>query len=86
MDSKNDIDAIGAKLAFTIIENLLSSNEALSDLLAKMAHVIDEDVAKALTNTPEWERYMESRRGMDSTKLKIEEFEKIITTLEDENR
>jgi len=72
-----------AKLAFTIIDSLLRSNEALSDLLAVMAHALDEDTAKALTNTAEWERYMESRRGMDTTKTQIEEFEKMISTLEE---
>lgn len=83
MEVGKDIDAVGAKLAFTIIESLLRSNEAVSDLLAVMAHALDEDVAKALTNTPEWERYMESRRGMDVTKTQIEEFERIISDLEE---
>lgn len=86
MEVQKDIDAIGGKLAFTIIENLLNSNEALSDLLAKMAHAIDEDVAKTLTNTAEWERYIEARRGMDSTKLQIEEFQKILSALEEEGK
>ncbi len=83
MEPRKNIDAIEAKLAFTIIDSLLKSNEALSDLLAVMAHAIDEDTAKALTNTAEWERYMETRRGMDTTKTQVEEFEKIISTLEE---
>lgn len=83
MEPNRDIDAVGAKLAFTIIESLLKSNEAVSDLLAVMAHALDEDVAKALTNTAEWEAYMEARRGMDATKKQIEEFERIISRLED---
>lgn len=85
MESTNDIDAVGAKLAFTIIEALLKSNEAVSDLLAVMAHALDEDVAKALTNTAEWEAYMDSRRGMDATRKQIEEFERIISQLENAN-
>jgi hypothetical protein len=80
--TSEDIDALGAKLAFTIIESLLKSNESHSDLLAVMAHALDEDVAKALTNTPEWERYMDSRREMDATKARIEEFERILARLE----
>jgi hypothetical protein len=83
VEPRKNIDAIEAKLAFTIIDSLLKSNEALSDLLAVMAHAIDEDTAKALTNTAEWERYMETRRGMDTTKTQVEEFEKIISTLEE---
>lgn len=82
MELNKDIDAVGAKLAYTIIESLLKSNEAVSDLLAVMAHALDEDVAKALTNTAEWEAYMDSRRGMDATRKQIEEFEKIISQLE----
>lgn len=82
MEIIKDIDAVGAKLAYTIIESLLKSNEAVGDLLAVMAHALDEDVAKALTNTAEWEAYMDSRRGMDATKKQIEEFERIISQLE----
>jgi len=69
-----DIDLPNAKLAYTIIQSLLKSNEALSDLLVVMAHVLDEDVVKALTNTGEWERYLESKRELDNTKLQIEKF------------
>ncbi|MBA2494003.1 MAG: hypothetical protein H0V31_04830, partial [Acidobacteria bacterium] len=37
---KSDIDLPNAKLAYTIIQSLLQSNEALSDLLVLMAHVL----------------------------------------------
>jgi hypothetical protein len=40
----------------------LKNQEALRDLLALMAHALDEDVAKALTNTNEWEKYLEAKR------------------------
>ena len=50
----------------------LQSNEALSDLLVVMAHALDEDVTKALTNTREWEAYLESKRNLDTTKAQIE--------------
>ncbi len=79
-----DIDLQNAKLAYTIIDSLLSHNEAVSDLLATMAHVLDEDVAKALTNTSEWEKYIESKRGLDNTKLQIEKFTDELSKMEDE--
>ncbi len=69
-----DIDYPNAKLAYTIIQSLLKNQEALSDLLALMAHALDEDVAKALTNTNEWEKYLEAKRELDNTKFQIEKF------------
>ncbi len=69
-----DIDYPNAKLAYTIIQSLLQNQEALSDLLALMAHALDEDVAKALTNTNEWEKYLEAKRELENTKLQIEKF------------
>jgi hypothetical protein len=78
----NDLDLQNAKLAYTIINSLLSHNEAVSDLLATMAHALDEDVAKALTNTGEWEKYMESKRGLDNTKLQIEKFTEELMKME----
>jgi hypothetical protein len=69
-----DIDLPNAKLAYTIIQSLLDNQEALSDLLALMAHALDEDVAKALTNTNEWNKYLDAKRELDNTKLQIEKF------------
>lgn len=69
-----DIDLPNAKLAYTIIQSLLESNEALSDLLVVMAHALDEDVTKALTMTGEWQKYLESKRELENTKLQIEKF------------
>lgn len=77
-----DIDYPNAKLAYTIIQSLLQNQEALSDLLAVMAHVLDEDVAKALTNTNEWEKYLEAKRELDNTKLQIEKFTDELKKLE----
>jgi hypothetical protein len=77
-----DIDLANAKLAYTIIQSLLDNHEALSDLLAVMAHVLDEDVAKALTNTNEWEKYLEAKRGLENTKLQIEKFTEELKKLE----
>lgn len=69
-----DIDLPNAKLAYSIIQSLLHSNEALSDLLVVMAHALDEDVTKALTATIEWQGYLESKRNLEQTKLQIEKF------------
>jgi len=69
-----DIDLPNARLAYTIIQSLLDNHEAISDLLAVMAHALDEDVAKALTNTGEWEKYLEAKRGLENTKIQIERF------------
>jgi len=77
-----DIDLPNAKLAYTIIQSLLEANEALSDLLVAAAHALDEDVTKALTMTSEWERYMESKRNMENTKLQIEKFTENLKALE----
>lgn len=79
-----DIDYPNAKLAYTIIQSLLQSNEALSDLLALMAHALDEDVAKALTNTGEWEKYLDAKRELENTQLQIEKFTEELKKLESE--
>lgn len=82
-----DIDKPNAKLAYTIIQSLLEGHEALSDLLVVMAHALDEDVTKALTMTGEWQKYLESKRNLESTKAQIEEFTnylKIIDTVNEE--
>lgn len=77
-----DIDLPNAKLAYTIIQSLLASNEALSDLLVVMAHALDEDVTKALTNTREWEAYLESKRNLEETKAQIEKLTNELKKLE----
>jgi len=83
--SELDIDLPNAKLAYTIIQSLLTNQEALSDLLALMAHVLDEEVAKALTSTKEWEKYLESKRELDNTKLQIEKFTEELKKMENFN-
>lgn len=77
-----DAELPNVKLAYTIIQSLLQSNEALSDLLVLMAHVMDEDVVKAVTNTSEWESYIESKRNMETTKLQIEKFTEQLKKME----
>ena len=73
-NSDSDVALPNVKLAYTIIQSLLQNQEALSDLLVLMAHVMDEDIVKAVTNTNEWEKYLESKRELENTKLQIEKF------------
>ncbi len=73
------------KLAYTIIQSLLNANEALSDLLVVMSHAMDEDVIKAMTNTSEWEAYLESKRNLETTKEQIGVFTETLKALETED-
>lgn len=82
MSELRDIDFPNAKLAYTIIQSLLRNQEALTDLLALMAHTLDEDVTKALTATREWESYIESKRELENTKLQIKKFTEELQRLE----
>ena len=77
-----DFDLPNAKLAYTIIQSLLDGHEALGDLLVLMAHALDEDTLKALTNTGEWQKYMESKRELESTHLQIEKLTEELKKLE----
>jgi hypothetical protein len=77
-----DIDLPNAKLAYTIIQSLLEGHEALSDLLVVMSHALDEDTLKALTATGEWEKYLESKRNLETAKVQIEKFTEVLKKLE----
>ncbi len=81
-----DIDLPNAKLAYTIIQSLLDGHEALSDLLVVMSHALDEEVLKALTITNEWQKYLESKRDLENTKVQIEKFLDVLKQLEATNR
>lgn len=82
-----DLDFEQARLAYSIIENLVEHTRIVSDLIALMAQVLDEDTTKALTQTPTWTAYLDSRRSMEKTKSDIERFAEILDTLKprDEN-
>jgi hypothetical protein len=84
MNELKDIDLPNAKLAYTIIQTLLKNQEALSDLLALMAHALDEDVTKALTETNQWQNYIEAKRELENTHLQIEKFTEELKKLESE--
>jgi hypothetical protein len=73
-----------ARLAYTIIQSLLDSHEALSDLLVVMSHALDEDVLKALTGTNEWENYLESKRNLETTRVQIDKLTDELRRLESE--
>jgi hypothetical protein len=81
----HDLDYEGARLAYTIIEALLEHTRVTSDLIALMAQVLDEDTTKALTTTPNWAAYLDSRRTMERTRADIERFTELMTALAEEN-
>ncbi|HJR06091.1 MAG TPA: hypothetical protein VJ842_02245 [Pyrinomonadaceae bacterium] len=76
-----DLDFAQARLAYSIIESLLEHARVLSDLVALMAQVIDEDTTRALTQTPNWAAYLESRRAMERTRADVEKFAEIMKRL-----
>jgi hypothetical protein len=80
-----DLDFEQARLAYSIIESLLEHTRVVSDLVALMAQVLDQETTKAVTNTPHWEAYLESRRVMERTREDVERFTEIMKRLgEDE--
>ena len=79
-----DLDFAQARLAYSIIESLLEHTRVLSDLVALMAQVIDEDTTRALTQTPNWAAYLESRRAMERTRTDVEKFAEIMKRLGDD--
>jgi hypothetical protein len=76
-----DLDFEQARLAYSIIESLLEHTRVVSDLIAVMAQVLDEDTTKALTNTPYWKAYLDSRRTMEKTRDDVEKFAEVMKRL-----
>ena len=76
-----DLDFEQAQLAYSIIQNLVEHTRIVSDLIALMAQVLDEDTTKALTQTPTWTAYLDSRRSMERTRADIEKFAEILNQL-----
>jgi hypothetical protein len=74
--SQDDEDQ--AALAHSIIKALLDHTRVVSDLIALMAQALDQDTAKALTLTPVWQAYLESRRRMERTREDVEKFVEMI--------
>jgi hypothetical protein len=73
-----DDDLTPTELAHSIIESLLDHTTVVSDLIALMAQALDQDTTKALTLTPQWQAYLESRRKMERTREEIEKFVGIV--------
>jgi hypothetical protein len=51
-----------------------------------MSHALDEDVLKALTNTGEWQKYLESKRTLEGTKEHLQLFTEELRRLEEANK
>jgi hypothetical protein len=81
IEQPRDLDFEQAQLAYSIINNLVDHTRIVSDLIALMAQVLDEDTTKALTQTPTWTAYLDSRRSMERTKGDIEQFAAILNQL-----
>lgn len=79
-----DLDQAQARLAYTIIEALLEHTRVVSDLIALMAQTLDEDTTKALTQTPVWTAYLDSRRAMERTRQDVEKFAEVMKDLGDD--
>ena len=76
-----DLDYQQAQLAYSIIERLIEHTRVVSDLVALMAQVLDEDTTKALTQTPTWTAYLDSRRALEKTRADVETFAEALTNL-----
>ena len=81
IEQPGDLNFEQAQLAYSIIDNLVEHTRIVSDLIALMAQVLDEDTTKALTQTPTWTAYLDSRRSMEKTKGDIEKFAEILNQL-----
>ena len=83
-DQPRDLDQAQARLAYSIIESLLEHTRVVSDLIALMAQTLDEDTTKALTQTPVWTAYLDSRRALERTRADVEKFAEIMKGLSGE--
>ena len=81
-----DLDYQQAQLAHSIIERLIEHTRVVSDLVAMMAQVLDEDTTKALTQTPTWTAYLDSRRALEKTKDDVERFAEVLKRLAADER
>ena len=83
-EAPRDLDYEQARLAYSIIESLLSHTRVVSDLVAVMAQALDDDTQKALTQTPNWTAYLDSRRELERTRQDVERFAEVIKKLSEE--
>lgn len=82
-DAPRDFDFAQARLAYSIIGVLLEHTSATGDLVALMAQALDEDAKHALTDTPVWNAYLESRRALKSAEADMERFTAAMKQLAD---
>ena len=71
-------DSDQSELAHSIIESLLDHTRVVSDLIALMAQALDQDTTRALTQTPQWQAYLESRRKLERTREDVDKFARIM--------
>ena len=83
-DRPRDLDQEQARLAYTIIESLLEHTRVVSDLIALMAQTLDPETTKALTQTPVWTAYLDSRRALERTRAEVEKFAEIMKGLSED--
>ena len=83
-DDVRDLDYEQARLAYKIIDSLLAHTRVVNDLIAVMAQALDEDTQKALTQTPNWAAYLESRRLLERTKADVEKFAEVMKQLSED--
>jgi hypothetical protein len=76
--SDREDDLTPNELAHSIIDSLLDHTRVVSDLIAVMAQALDEDTQKALTQTVQWQAYLESRRRMETTRQEVENFAEML--------
>ena len=79
-----DLDGEQARLAYSIINSLLEHTRVVADLIAVMAQALDTDTQKALTQTPHWAAYLESRRVLESTREDVEKFAEVMKKLSED--
>ena len=79
-----DLNFEQARLAYSIIDALIEHTKVVSDLIAMMAQVLDEDTTRALTQTPTWTAYLDSKRSLEKTKDDIAKFAEVLQELKPE--
>ena len=84
INHSHDLDHEQARLAYNIIQSLLEHTRVVSDLIALMAQTLDEDTTKAITQTPVWTAYLDSRRAMERTRQDVDKFSEVMKKLSDD--
>lgn len=79
--ARRDLDGGQARLAYTIMRALLEHTRVTGDLVALMAQTLDEDTLKALTATPHWAAYLDSRRALARAREEMEQFARVMSEL-----